>query len=584
VSVLSLVAAVLGHAAEAAGEMFNNTLPSKTVLTFPARWEKDRKDIFAEAAEVAGLTKVRYVREPVAAAGALTERGALDGVVAGSVVLVYDFGAGTFDTTLLRRHKRGFQTFGIPGGDAMLGGDDIDGAVFDYLWARLPPADTDAATGGEDQAEWERARRLLRWRARDAKERLAREPEATVQLPQPFRTRELFLTSEDLAELSHSAVRKTVDLVASTIADNGVDAADLAAICLVGGSSRLLAVQRMLGEQFRCTIAKHGDPKALAACGALTPVRSLQELPRKKARSETGAGRGGRRQSVMSKDVAPAIQVRAANGWVWVVQADGRILTKLDAETGRTVGHVTVKGELLRVEAHAETLYLVSRRMLGFVVESMTADSTKQSSVASIGRPQLDGGVTISTAMDGSDFWITLPHLDRVSCVRTATGKVEPFSVSKPLGVGCGAFDGTWVAQPRIGRITKVLALRDASERPIELGPIVAVPDNLVVLGRYAVVACPHHVCVVDLPIGAVRRVNLGVQRAKPWLVLRESAATVVIVSGDGQLWRLTPASKTQPKAFSQVAARPISGAVQGGDIWVLSRPHRDVLCRVKAR
>src|SRR3954449_2068723 len=137
--VVDLVAGVLARVAEEWHRAVGPVRPD-TTLTCPATWGATRRGLLAEASERAGLEGARLVAEPVAAATYFAEVLGRD-VPIGSVVVVHDFGAGTFDASVVARTAEGFEVMAVDGRDDV-GGLDVDAAIVAHLGATL--SDTDA--------------------------------------------------------------------------------------------------------------------------------------------------------------------------------------------------------------------------------------------------------------------------------------------------------------------------------------------------------------------------------------------------------------------------------------------------------
>ena len=182
VPVAHLVAGVLRRVADEAARVAGS-LPARIVLSHPAQWGARRRQVLVDAAARAGLPAVAFVPEPVAAARYFTSvlgRRVPDG----SALLVYDFGGGTFDTTVLQATTGGWRvlaTDGLPD----VGGLDLDAAIVDHLRATV---------GTKDPEAWERlvhpaddtARRRNRmfWEdVRATKEQLSRSSVASLLVP-----------------------------------------------------------------------------------------------------------------------------------------------------------------------------------------------------------------------------------------------------------------------------------------------------------------------------------------------------------------------------------------------------------------
>ncbi len=262
VPVVDLIAAVLALAADEARRQQGGTEPDRVCLTHPAKWAQSRLDVLRAAAAAAGLVDVELVPEPVAAASRI---GAAV-VAVGQQIAVYDFGGGTFDAAVLVRTPDGFQVAGDPGGRDPLGGEDIDERILAYLgegplgerpeWGSL-------LTSPEPQ--WRRHRAELRRRVREAKEGLAKSLAHTLWIP--GLECDYQLSRRELDRLIEADVQRTLDELALTIAAADVDAASLAGIYLVGGSSRICLVSELIRARFGIEPGHFEDPKAIVALG-----------------------------------------------------------------------------------------------------------------------------------------------------------------------------------------------------------------------------------------------------------------------------------------------------------------------------
>lgn len=231
--VVDLIAAVLTRVVAESRRILDGATPAAT-LTHPAAWGPRRRELLVAAAVRAGLTSLTLVAEPVAAAGYLTGVHPVD-VPAGGTVLVYDFGGGTFDATVLTRTSDGFAvtaTEGLP--DA--GGLDVDAALVAHIgatyaaldpqrWQRLQhPADA-----GDRRARW-----TLWEDIRTAKEMLSRSSSTSVHVP--LYDRDTVLTRDQFEVLARPVIDRTVTAArAAQAAAGGAPSA----ILLVGGSSRI---------------------------------------------------------------------------------------------------------------------------------------------------------------------------------------------------------------------------------------------------------------------------------------------------------------------------------------------------------
>jgi molecular chaperone DnaK (HSP70) len=239
--------------------------PGEVRLTHPARWGSRRRGVLLEAAGLAGLGSPLLIAEPVAAASYFT---AVLGsaVPVGRSLAIYDLGGGTFDATVVRRTPAGFDVLacdGLPD----VGGLDFDHAVVEHLgrtygghpaWARL----SNPADAGD-----RRNRRLLYDDVRAAKERLSRTSHA--DLPLPMLDVDAHLTRGELEGLIRGHLLGTVECLRRTIADAGLRPADLVAIFLVGGSSRVPLAAHLIHAGLGVAPTTLDQPETVVAEGAL---------------------------------------------------------------------------------------------------------------------------------------------------------------------------------------------------------------------------------------------------------------------------------------------------------------------------
>jgi molecular chaperone DnaK len=252
-----LIRWVVDKVAEREGEP-----PAHVTLTCPATWGAYRRQLMTEAASTARLTGVGLLPEPVAAAAYYTSRERLE---PGSLIAVYDLGGGTFDATVVRKTAGGFEIHGQAGGDETVGGTDFDQVVMNHVatttglrWSVFDASDP-AVLAGLAQ---------LRAHAIDAKEALSSDIEATVPVVLPEVTRDVRITRAELEAAIRIPILRTVDTLAQTLAASGVELADLRAVLLVGGSSRIPLVSRLIGAEMGVPVAVDTHPKHAVCLGA----------------------------------------------------------------------------------------------------------------------------------------------------------------------------------------------------------------------------------------------------------------------------------------------------------------------------
>ncbi len=262
--------------------------PETVVLTCPAVWGPYRREHFAEVPRLAGLPACHVMTEPEAVATHYSvERRLGDG----EVVAVYDLGGGTFDTTVLRMRADGMEILGTPEGIEHMGGMDFDETVLTGVDERL-----DGAVSALDRADPRDAAALAEIRALcvRAKEELSTEPEVTLTVPLPSGPRELVITRLELNDMLRPSVLLTIDALRRTISSAGLDTADVSAVLLAGGSSRIPLVDQMVSAEFGRPVRMTLHPKYTVALGGAAtvphvtaprpPAAPLPEQPRRRWR------------------------------------------------------------------------------------------------------------------------------------------------------------------------------------------------------------------------------------------------------------------------------------------------------------
>jgi YVTN family beta-propeller protein len=246
--------------------------PEVVALTHPANWGPFRTERFQDVARSAGLTDPLYTTEPEAAAAHYASTRSLS---EGEVLAVYDLGGGTFDATVLRRTAHGFEILGTPEGIERLGGTDFDDAVFAHV--------NYLAGGALSEVDMSDPRTVvalarLRQDCTLAKEALSVDVEATIPVFLPNRHFEVTLTRNELEGMIRAPIESTIGTLRRVVAAARIDRTELAAVLLVGGSSRIPLVGQMVSEAFGRPTVVGAHPKHAVALGAAL----LAEARRKK--------------------------------------------------------------------------------------------------------------------------------------------------------------------------------------------------------------------------------------------------------------------------------------------------------------
>ncbi|MET3850421.1 molecular chaperone DnaK [Paenibacillus sp. OAE614] len=235
---------------------------TQAVITVPAYFNDSQRQATKDAGKIAGLEVLRIVNEPTAAALAYGLEKAED-----QTILVYDLGGGTFDVSILELGD-GFFEVKATSGDNHLGGDDFDQVIIDYLVSEFKKDQ------GIDLSKDKAAVQRLKDAAEKAKKELSGVLTTTISLP--FITvvdgvpqhLEVNLTRAKFEELSADLVERTLGPTRQALSDAGMSSSDIDKIVLVGGSTRIPAVQEAIKRLTGKEPHKGVNPDEVVALGA----------------------------------------------------------------------------------------------------------------------------------------------------------------------------------------------------------------------------------------------------------------------------------------------------------------------------
>ncbi len=235
---------------------------TQAVITVPAYFNDSQRHATKEAGEIAGLEVMRIVNEPTAAAMAygLEKEGE-------EVVAVYDLGGGTFDISILEIADGTFEVLATSG-DTHLGGDDFDQRLIDHL------ADEFHKAEGVDLRKDPMALQRLKEAAEKAKMELSSSMETHVNLPFITATAEgpkhldLTISRARFEQLIDDLIRRSIEPCRKALQDSGKSASQIDEIILVGGSTRVPAVQEAVKKFFGKELHRGVNPDEVVAMGA----------------------------------------------------------------------------------------------------------------------------------------------------------------------------------------------------------------------------------------------------------------------------------------------------------------------------
>ena len=266
------ISAMILSKLKADAEAFLGDKVTEAVITVPAYFDDSQRQATKDAGKIAGLEVKRIINEPTAAALAygLDKAGKKDEKIA-----VYDLGGGTFDVSILELGDGVFEVKST-NGDTHLGGADFDRVILNYL------ADEFKKEHGVDISEDKAAMQRLRDEAEKAKIELSTTNEVDINLP--FLTAdadgpkhfEHKLTRAKLEQLVSDLIDKTAEPCEKALKDAGLKASDIEAVVLVGGMTRMPAVQEKVKKIFGKEAMKGVNPDEVVAIGAAIQAGVLQ--------------------------------------------------------------------------------------------------------------------------------------------------------------------------------------------------------------------------------------------------------------------------------------------------------------------
>ena len=246
---------------KADAESYLGETVTQAVITVPAYFNDSQRQATKDAGKIAGLEVLRIINEPTAAALAY---GMSD---KDQTIMVYDLGGGTFDVSILEIGDGVFEVLST-NGDTKLGGDDFDQRIIDYLVAEFKKSE------GVDLSNDKMAMQRLKEAAEKSKIELSTTTTSNVNLP--FITADatgpkhldITITKAKFDELTSDLVDRTITCIRNAMRDADISASDINEVLLVGGSSRIPAVQEAVKKEMGKEPHKGINPDECVAVGA----------------------------------------------------------------------------------------------------------------------------------------------------------------------------------------------------------------------------------------------------------------------------------------------------------------------------
>ncbi|KMK75941.1 molecular chaperone DnaK [Alkalihalobacillus pseudalcaliphilus] len=256
------ISAIILQKLKSDAEAYLGETVTKAVITVPAYFNDSQRQATKDAGKIAGLEVERIVNEPTAAALAYGLEKEED-----QTILVYDLGGGTFDVSILELGD-GFFEVKATSGDNKLGGDDFDQVIIDYL------VESFKKDNGIDLSQDKMAMQRLKDAAEKAKKDLSGVTQTQISLP--FITAdqtgpkhlEVSLSRAKFEELSSDLVERTLAPTRRALSDSGLSASEIDKVVLVGGSTRIPAVQDAIKKLTGQDPHKGVNPDEVVALGA----------------------------------------------------------------------------------------------------------------------------------------------------------------------------------------------------------------------------------------------------------------------------------------------------------------------------
>ena len=267
--------AVSAHILAALNERALSSLPDDSiagaVITVPAYFDEAQRQATKDAAQAAGINVLRLLNEPTAAAVAYgldqADRATDNGIDQSlqKYYLIYDLGGGTFDVSILKLTDGVFEVLAT-GGNSALGGDDIDRLLTNWLIKQLNIAPNDVSLHDKS---------ILAQKAKSYKQALTDNEQVAIDIIVNGQAFQGMLTREDLLAIADPVNRRTLNVCEQVLRDAKLTIDELDEVILVGGSTRMPAVQQIVADFFAREPLCRLNPDEVVALGAAQTAHQL---------------------------------------------------------------------------------------------------------------------------------------------------------------------------------------------------------------------------------------------------------------------------------------------------------------------
>lgn len=264
VSPVEVSARILAALEQRAASALPDNSIQGAVITVPAYFDEAQRQATKDAAQAAGINVLRLLNEPTAAAVAYGLDQPSDANTE-KYYLIYDLGGGTFDVSILKLSDGVFEVLAT-GGNSALGGDDIDRLLTNWLIKQLNIDPKDVSLHDKS---------ILAQQAKSYKQALTDAEQVDIDIVVNGQSYQGVLSLQDLMTIAEPVSRRTLSVCEQVLRDAKLSAADLDEVILVGGSTRMPAVQQVVAEFFAKEPLCRLNPDEVVALGAAQTAHQL---------------------------------------------------------------------------------------------------------------------------------------------------------------------------------------------------------------------------------------------------------------------------------------------------------------------